>query len=133
MDEKTASEYRKQLIDLEQSVHESYDKTLITLSGGALATSIAFLKDIVGDKTPICKEYATYAWISWSTSLVLLLMGLYFGTLAYRHAVKQLDENKLNEKNPGGLWNPLIKGLNAFGGITFVVGLIFFLIFAYKN
>jgi len=132
MDESIKNEYRKQLIDLEKSIHESYDKTLITLSGGALATSIAFYKDIIGN-IPIEKKYATCAWIIWSISLTVLILALYFGTLAYGYARKKLDADELNEENPGGYWTYIIKGLNALGIITFISGLILFLIFISKN
>ena len=40
-------EYRKSLIEIEQRIGAGYDKTLITLSGGALGLTVTFIKDIV--------------------------------------------------------------------------------------
>ncbi|WP_134984071.1 hypothetical protein [Xanthomonas axonopodis] len=41
-------EYRQWLVVAEQKAQEDYDKTVLTLSGGALGISFAFVKDIVG-------------------------------------------------------------------------------------
>ena len=46
MDE-SLREYRKELIQTVQKLNENYDKLIITLSGGALGLSLAFIKDIV--------------------------------------------------------------------------------------
>lgn len=50
--EELANEYRQTLINLEQQMQSTYDKAVMTLSGGALGISLAFLKD-VADKTAL--------------------------------------------------------------------------------
>ena len=45
--EELTTEYRQQLITLEQKSAESFDKTVIALSGGALGLSLTFVKEIV--------------------------------------------------------------------------------------
>ena len=46
-------EYRKDLIALEQRAQEAYDTTLLTLSGGALGVSFAFVKDFLGTQAAV--------------------------------------------------------------------------------
>lgn len=125
--------YRQQLIEFEQKIGAGYDKTLIALSGGALGISISFVKDIVGDKEVLCPLLALIAWGSWATSLACLLLAFYFGTNAYRYAIRKLDAGNLNPANPGGCYAILTAFFNALGGISFIVGVILFVYFAYKN
>ena len=48
-----SEEYRNGLIAAEQKSQDDYDKTIISLSGGALAISVVFIKDIMGNSEPI--------------------------------------------------------------------------------
>lgn len=126
-------EYRKTLIELEQRIGEGYDKTLIALSGGALGITITFIKDIVGESNIECGRLALIAWSAWALSLSSLLAAFYFGTMAYRYAIKKLDGGELNSKNPGGIFSTFTNYLNAIGGTSFIFGVIIFIGFAYKN
>jgi len=126
-------EYRKTLIEMEQKVGEGFDKTLIALSGGALGVTITFIKDIVGESEIQSRELALYAWSAWAVSLSSLLLAFYFGTSAYRYAIKKLDEGKLDSKNPGGIFSSITNILNIVGGVSFIVGVILFVRFAYHN
>ncbi len=125
--------YRQQLIEIEQKIHEGYDKTLISLSGGALGISFAFIKNIIGDDEIVNEQYALIAWVAWAASLTFLLTAFYFGTLAYRHAIKNLDLNKIDRENPGGCYATTMRFLNAFGGISFIIGVASFICFSYMN
>lgn len=133
MDEKQKEIYRNQLLEAEQKIGEGYDKTLITLSGGALAISIAFINDVVGTNSISNGEFLAVAWSSWALSLTSLLLAFYFGGHAYRHAIETLDSNKLNSNNPGGKYSTLTKWLNAVGGLSFLVGVVTFLYFCFRN
>ena len=42
------SEYKAWLRETEQKLSEQFDKTMLTITGGALALSITFVKDIIG-------------------------------------------------------------------------------------
>jgi len=126
-------QYRQLLIDTEQKIGEGYDKTLIALSGGALGISLAFIKNIVGENNVVNSLFALIAWCAWAASLTFLLAAFYFGTLAYRHAITKLDAKKLNPKNPGGCFATITKWFNALGGISFILGVVSFIYFTYKN
>ncbi|MCP4975082.1 MAG: hypothetical protein GY931_02890 [Maribacter sp.] len=133
MDQDQKSAYRNLLQEAEQKIGEGYDKTLIALSGGALAISVTFIKEIVGSSKIIEKAFLGLAWGSWALSLTSLLFAFYFGSLAYRYAIKALDQDRLDNTNPGGLFSTLTRWLNAIGGISFLVGVAAFLYFSYKN
>ncbi len=133
MADSSKQQYRQQLIEIEQKIHEGYDKTLISLSGGALGISFAFIKNIVGDDEIVSQSYALIAWIAWAVSLTFLLAAFYFGTLAYRHAVKKLDLETIDRENPGGCYATIMRYLNAFGGISFIIGVASFIYFSYIN
>lgn len=45
-------EYLRQLIEGEREIGAGFDKTIITLSSGALGLSLAFIKDIAPPRTP---------------------------------------------------------------------------------
>ncbi len=65
--------YRALLIDTLRFLNESYDKLLVTLSGGALGISIAFLKDIVKLENVIFPNLLFYAWLAFILSLAAVL------------------------------------------------------------
>jgi hypothetical protein len=60
--DKDLKKYRQSLIDTQIKLSESYDKLLITLSGGALALSITFLKDVIGSKEISCPSLLLISW-----------------------------------------------------------------------
>ena len=126
-------EYRKQLIEIEQKVGDSFLKTLLTLSGGALGLSLAFIKDIIGDD-PIQNSKALI--ISWSLltlSLASILVSLYLGIIAYRCAINQIDKCTIYQQSPGGKCAKLMPIFNCLSICTFIAGLVFLLVFTYMN
>ena len=126
-------EYRNQLLESEQKIGESYDKTLITLSGGALGLTITFIKDIVNTDKIYCITLLISSWIAWIVSLMSLLAALYFAQFAYRKTIKQLDEKTIYNETPGGCYTKIIHFCNAVGGIGFIFGVVAIAIFVYKN
>ena len=57
--------YRESLEALKQKSQDSYDKTVLSLSAGALGLSFAFVKDIVGSWPPQAYAWLFAAWVSW--------------------------------------------------------------------
>jgi len=132
MDEKRLA-YRDHLIKAEQKAQEDFDKTVITLSGGALGISFAFVKDVVGpdDLVKLCLLY--WAWVMWGTSLIAVLFSYFFSHLALRKAVKQADEKTLYHQRVGGGFDIVTAGLNISGAILFVIGVILMILFVKSN
>jgi len=129
----STAEFRKQLLEWEQKIGESYDKTLITLSGGALGLTIAFIKDIVGKDSIECTKLLISSWVSWTISLTSLLLALYFAQFAYRKTIEQLDDGTIYSETPGGYFTCAVYFFNALGGIGFIIGVITIVMFAYIN
>lgn len=62
-------EYRKHLWEAGKSASENTDKAILTLSAGALALSMTFLKDIVPLKDVIDLPIIIIAWRSFGSSI----------------------------------------------------------------
>lgn len=126
-------EYRALLIEAEQKAQEDFDKTVLTLSGGALGISFAFVKDIIGDEPIIHACYLLTSWIIWGISVLCVLASFYFSQQALRKTISQLDADKIYEQSPGGWYSRLTAILNALGGVLFLVGVVLIVIFAAYN
>ena len=60
--------YRTELLQTVQKLNESYDKIIITLSGGALGLSVIFLKDVIKDNKLESPELLIWSWALFITS-----------------------------------------------------------------
>lgn len=130
---KDLKEYRSGLIQTVEKLNDNYDKLLITLSGGALALSLTFLKDIVKD-TPIhSPSYLLLSWGLFIVSLTCVLGSLLFGIAANKKAIKQVDEGTIYNEIPGGIPAKLTTYLHYFGTVFLIAGLVFMTIFIYSN
>ena len=70
----TESSYRDLLQGLSIKSQEQYDKTLLTLSTGALGLSFAFIKDIVNISSATNINYLTGSWICLTLSILCILI-----------------------------------------------------------
>ena len=95
MTDEPLKEYRVYLLDSEQKAQEEFDKTVLTLSGGALGISFAFIKDIVGPHPVVNVGYLFVAWILWGLSVTAVLASYFTSHLALRHAIKQVDRGEI--------------------------------------
>jgi len=125
--------YRQQLIEIEQKIGESFLKTILVLSGGALGLSFAFIKDVIGKGPMVIPNALIASWSLLTISLASVLLCLYIGTIAYRRAIKQVDEGKIYQQSPGGKSAYIMPILNFITTFSFVLGIIFLFIFAFKN
>jgi len=132
MDE-SLKEYRSRLETLEQKAQEDFDKTVLSLSGGALGVSFAFIKDIVGpDK--ITKPLLLFlAWICWGMSVIVILISYYTSHLALRKAIKQVDTNEIRKVQPGGKADRVTAICNGLGAALFFIGVVLISIFVWQN
>ncbi len=130
---KDDAEYRNLLIDIEQRVSEQFDKTMLTITGGSLAISLAFIKDVIGDGTMQVGWLLVTSWACLTTCLILILVSFYFGLLAYRKAQDQVDDKTIKQETPGGGYSTILSMCNAFGIALLCAGLITLFTFAYFN
>lgn len=136
----SSDDFRKILLDRELRIGEGFDKTLITLSGGALGLTVTFVKDVVGPGQIVCASWLLAAWVLWSVSLTSILAAYYFGQLAYRRAIEQFDarlqsdsDETVDKEKFGGVYTDVVNALNKIGATAFVLGLAAIIVFTFMN
>lgn len=125
-------EYRSLLITAEQKSQEDYDKTLVSLSGGALGLSLLFIENVIGDSNPVSPGFLVGAWVLWVLSLAAVVLSYFCSGVALRKSIEQCDKNDYT----GGVGGKAAKAtlfLNAASGILFILGVVSIIIFCSKN
>ena len=132
MDE-SLKNYRSRLELLEQKAQEDFDKTVLSLSGGALGISFAFVKDIVGSDITTNPLLLFLSWLCWGLSVMFVLISYYTSHLALRKAIEQVDTEKIHDSQPGGIADRVTAFCNALGGILFIAGVVLISTFVWLN
>ena len=127
------AEYRKWLVAAEQKSQEDFDKTILSLSGGALGISFVFLKDVIGTHPIQQSGFLLAAWLAWAFSTFSVLTSYYLSHLALRRAIAQVDDGTIYKQRPGGVFAPWTAVLNAIGAVLFLVGVCSITVFAGIN
>jgi hypothetical protein len=125
------AEYRKQLAQLETQSQESYDKTVIALSGGALGFSLVFLKDVAGPAGVQDLSLVVLAWLYWTISLGCVLWSFYSSRAALRWTIRQIDRGADLSKGVGGSAERATQVFNLASGATFIGGALAFVLFGF--
>lgn len=118
--------HRQFLVAAEQKAQEDYDKTVIALSGGALAVSFAFVKDILGEGAIQQTESLVAAWLLWALSLTAVLTSFYLSRWALRRSIESCDAWERGEDcdSPGGRFVVPLRIMNAASALLFIAGVI---------
>jgi len=135
---------RNKLIDGERDYSKSYDKYLLTLSGGALALSMTFVRDIIGDGPVDVPALIVLAWISFTISIAASLVSIQQSGPLFREFLGILDANAQHagdkfswtevRTQQSKRWRlHLMDWLNYGSIVLFLVGVILLLCFAGGN
>lgn len=124
-------EERKSLIEAEREAAQSLDKTLVTLSAGALGLSITFIRQIAPEPEHLWVLYV--GWGGFSLSLLAVLSSFLFSQFALRRARQNLDLISEGEGGGGNPWAGATNVLNFVSILTFVAGILFLAAFAITN
>ena len=117
--------YRKYLVDLLTKTEEEFDRTLLTLAGGALGVSFAFVKDFLGTEAVVGKNCLVVAWSCWIATLALILISQFGASATMARTLRKLDKEKwLDPDNPGGPLSSAVFVATGAAGLFFLVGLI---------
>jgi hypothetical protein len=127
------ADQRKHLITADQKSQEDFDKTVLSLSGGALGISFVFLKDVIGPNPIHSPELLFAAWVAWGASTFCVLVSYYLSHLAIRATIRQIDQDKLHLENSGGHFNTATATLNVAGAVLFLFGVVAITLFASSN
>ncbi len=132
MDEQLQT-YRQHLVLAEQKAQEIYDKTLLSLSGGALGISFAFVDKFLGGDVVNDPNCLVSAWFCWGLSVAVVLASHFFSQRALRKAIGQVDANEIYIRTPGGVLSWITDICNTFGGVLFIAGLVMMILFVSAN
>ena len=125
------AKYRDQLVATAEKSQELFDRTLLTLSGGALGVSFAFIKQFLGQGPLLDRASLVDAWAAWVGSLVVSLLSHYASTLAHQRAITDVDHNR--DGKLGKTLNWSVRLLNALSLAGFLSGLYFMAAFVREN
>jgi hypothetical protein len=123
--------FRRHLVEAAQKSTELFDKSVMTLSGGALSVSLLLLERMSRAKIEMGWELLS-AWSLWAISLASSLFSHWCSTKALRTAVKEFDYQPHKSKL-GGWMSPITGFLTLLSGVAFVLGVVAFLSFVRAN
>lgn len=117
---------------------DSFDKSMLTLSSGALAVSLAFIKDIVPLGTASWIWLLIVSWTAFALCIVTTVVSFLFSIAAHKKHRELLDtmwttrKRELAELEPS-VWNRLVGVCTRAALTLFLVGLASTMIFVVKN
>ena len=125
--------YRKFLVQADHKASEAYDKAVMTLSGGTLAISLTFIKDVVPTPQAGTTWLLFAAWEFLALSITAILASMLTSQWALRKAIDQVDRDEIRRRTPGGWFTWITSGLSIIAGLAFVLGVVFLARFAISN
>jgi len=126
-------QYYATLLDADHQASISFDKAIMTLSGGALGISITFLHDVVPNPLPETKIFLAASWIVFIASLTTILVSYLTSMASLRKTMEQVFNGTIHKEKPGGYLTTVTVFLRNTSVVCFVLGVISFLFFAFKN
>jgi hypothetical protein len=127
------TDYREWLVKTHHQASSDFDKAVMTLSGGALAISIAFVHDVAPQPVQGSTLWLGFSWAFLVVSLVAILAGLVTTEFALRRAIHQVDAGTIYSEVPGGVFARATFYLNVIAASTFITGVVFLVTFALMN
>src|SRR5262245_55669617 len=112
------SDYRQHLVLAEQKAQEDFDKAVLSLSGGGLGISFAFVDNFIKSGQPAHHWLLFGAWMAWAVSILAVLLSYFASIRACRKAIRQVDAKTIYREEPGGWFAYLVDGYN-YAGIGF--------------
>jgi hypothetical protein len=126
---------RKSLIEtIRDSVHQ-LDKSILTLSAGALAISITFLKDIAPMPIKESLRNLYWAWGLFTVSMLSTLLSFFASQKACRKQIEILEDIYIDKKegNEKNIWAIITNAFNCISITLFILGTIFLISFTIQN
>lgn len=127
---------RRELNEAEAEQIRSFDKSILTLSAGALGLSLTFIKDVVPKFGP-CTSWSLYVgWACFVVSLLLTLSSFQISALAIRRQRAILDADQIGTdvgQRFGNLPARWTNGLNWASLYIFVFGAAMLTLFVALN
>jgi hypothetical protein len=125
--------YRDHLVSARQKAQEDYDKTVVTLSGGALGVTFAFLEKVIGKGPAATPEALFVAWLCWAASITSVLASYFLSRLSLHKAIDQVDSGEPPPRKVGGWMRVATETFNILSGVFFIVGVVMAAVFVLRN
>ena len=103
----------------------------MSLSGGALGISFAFVKDFTPLETAVYISLLVGSWVVWGFSLAAVLLSHFFSVLALRSQISSEDSNR--EEKKSNRFDAITSILNISSGALFLLGVLLLSGFVYIN
>ncbi len=130
-------EHRKGLIALGNDQIKEFDKAILTLSAGALALSITFVKEIAGGRAAaLVLHYIAVGWAFFTAAIILNIISYYLSWKDTTLEVRRIDSCMLENKPYNYARNhyrTITSALNVIAFICFLCGVGFVGLFSYSN
>jgi hypothetical protein len=120
---------RARLIELCNRSIEQFDKGILTISTGALALSITFVKNLVPNPVDNTKIFLILTWIFLGSSMLITLLSFLLSHQAFIKAIKDLSV----EKSKFNFFTLFTHIFNFLSAISLITGFTFWGIFMFIN
>lgn len=124
-----AISFRKTLEELKHQSENSADKTMLTLSSGALALSLTFIG--ISSTGYYSVSLLTWVWVALAAALIATLVSHRTSALGMEFEIEKLDR-ELETGNASGKtnrWNACTRWLNGAALLAYILGTALFVIF----
>lgn len=125
MTEANSALERKRLTDLHEKATDAFDRSIMTLAGGALGISLAFVHDVA--PKPRHTWVMGVSWLCFAASLLLILGSFLTSERAAFSMVGKYDREEEIER---GKWTDY---LNWAAAGALILGVVLLVIFAWLN
>ena len=126
--------HRKSLITLRVESTKSYDQALLTLSGGALGISIAFIENLAA-RPPIVPAVLNWAWGLLAVALLSTLLSFFSSQKALGREIEIWDNmhGNIPEGKQVNRWSEATSWLNGLSALFFITGIACLIWFSSAN
>jgi hypothetical protein len=129
-------EHRRQAWEQIAKSTDNFDRNLLTLSSGALALSIAFLKDVAHENA-VLMAFLIGSWILFSLCIAVTLASFQLSIAAHKLALKEYGhhylEGVISEKQNRNKYSTAVRLCTMISGGLFLLALVCTLIFCGAN
>ncbi|MBB6414242.1 hypothetical protein [Mesorhizobium sangaii] len=136
LDWETYYAHRNRLDEIRVEQSSSFDKSILTLSSGALAFSLVVLKGFHDQNIKVALGFLVVSWTLFVFAILFNVLSYFVSSKAAEVAIERLDtcmRTQNWEVEVSKFWDKVTRKLNSMSGILFAMGAICLLIFAYQG
>jgi hypothetical protein len=134
---KLYAEYRGRLEAQLQAAYDQFDKAILTLSGGALALSIGFIKDVVPLSRALWKPLLVTSWLGFALAVLLTVVSFQVSQRAYEFQIDCAQDyyvnNRVDALKRRNHYSVCVRRLNIVAIVTFMLAVVLTICFVAEN